>query len=114
MKNKLKTKIAAMLLSINMLIINAYANAIETDTVGAGTKDLIKDALSFLQLLCPSVAGVYIVYALMRKSAADEADGKMWQKKIITAAICGIAGLLVMSIIKTIAGYYDETVTDLS
>ena len=37
---------------------------------------------------------------------ADEQDGRTWQKRMVTALICGIGGAIASSIVALIAGYY--------
>ena len=37
---------------------------------------------------------------------SDEQDGKMWNKRMFVAIICGVGGALVSGVISTIASYY--------
>ena len=53
-----------------------------------------------------AVAGISAVVYHIRRSMADEADGKMFQKRVVTALICGVAVSLVGGIITLISSYY--------
>ncbi len=77
-----------------------------SSTVVTGTRNLIGDITKVLTGLSLSIGGGLMAYCLIRKGMADETDGKMWQKRAITAAICGILGALATSIIAVFAGYY--------
>lgn len=71
-----------------------------------GTKNLVVDIMYYLVILCPLFGGAFAVYYLIRRSMADETDGKMWTKRITTAIICGVLGSLVSGIIATGIKYF--------
>lgn len=89
-----------------LLAVNAAASSWSESKFATGTKNLISDMSLYLVVLCPIVGGAFAVYYLIRRSMADETDGKMWTKRIITAIICGVLGALVSGIISMVAGYY--------
>lgn len=74
--------------------------------LATGTLNLANDVSSWLCMLGPVVGGLYAVYYLIRRSMADETDGKMWTKRAWTAGIIGVGVLLVSGIIALLTGYY--------
>lgn len=90
------------------------ARAVEDETVGGfagsdfaqGTMNLINDISIWCIVLCGVVGTAAAVYCLIRRSMADEADGKMWTRRCTTAIICAVAGALVGSIVAVISSYY--------
>lgn len=107
-KNKMKIKravlIAAMLTVT--LAVPASAAGFASSTIAIGIKNLINDVTTYLVILCPLVGGMAAVYFLIRKSAADEQDKKMWNSRAVNAIICGVAGMLVSGVISLISGYF--------
>lgn len=75
-------------------------------TIATGTKKLLSDVASWLTGIGLTVGTVAAVYCLIRKSMADEVDGKMWNKRLVTAIICAVAVALVGGIIALISSYY--------
>lgn len=87
---------------------NAFAadgNFAESD-IATGTANLLSDISSWLVGIGLTVGTLAAIYCLIRKSMADEVDGKMWNKRLITAIICAVAVALVGGIISLISGYY--------
>ena len=72
-----------------------------------GTIRLINDLTALITILGPIVGGLAAGVFLLRRSMADEQDGKMWTKRAITAVCCGISVGLVAGIITIITGYYE-------
>lgn len=88
------------------LAVTASAAGIADSNLAKGFKNLVTDASAWLVILCPLVGGGFAVYFAMRRAAADETDGKMWQKRIVTAIVCGVGGALMSGIISIISGYF--------
>ena len=74
--------------------------------LATGTLNLANDVSTWLCILGPIVGGLFAVYYLIRRSMADETDGKMWTKRAWAAGICGVGVLLVSSMIAILTGYY--------
>ncbi len=92
-----------------LLVMTASATdtaGIKESTVYTGMLALVDDLTSILMVLCPMVGGVAALYCVIRRSMADEQDGKMWTKRISTAIICGVAGMLVSGLINLLKGYF--------
>ena len=110
MKNlKIKTIIrraAAAMAACLALATVAFAEDVADSVIVTGTTRLLTDIGTALTILCPIVGGVMAVYFLIRRSMADQTDGKMWESRIKIAIICGVAAGLVMGIITLIASYY--------
>lgn len=70
-----------------------------------GLMALLNDTMQVAMIACPIVGGLFCVYYLIRRGMADEQDGKMWNKRIWTAIICGVGGSLVTGIIALITSY---------
>ena len=97
----------SLLLALSMYISAACASGTLTgSTVVTGTKALVADVTAFLIWACPAVAACVVVYFFVRRGMADEQDGKLWQKRIVVAIVCGVAGCLGSTFINTIAAYY--------
>lgn len=110
MKNHIDLKttrnfVAAVIIPM-LFVTVAYADNISSSQLGTGLKNLLNDASTYVVVLTPIVGGLAAVYFVIRRSMADEQDGKMWEKRIKTAIICGILGALVGGIIKLIASYF--------
>ena len=93
-------------LTIMCMVVPASADNLSSSTVGTGIRNLINDVSSYLMVICPSAGALAAIYFLIRRSMADEQDGKMWMRRIWIAIICGVAGLLVSGIISLISSYF--------
>ena len=105
----LKKSVRALTIALAVAAGTVTAQAtggLSGSTVVTGTRSLISDLTAVLTAMSITIAIAVVIYCLIRKSMADETDGKMWQKRAITAAVCGIAGALASGIIAVIAGYY--------
>ena len=89
-----------------LLTMPVLADNISDSQVGQGVKNLFSDLSTWLVILSPIVAGSMAVYFVIRRSMADEQDGKLWEKRIKTSIVCGVAGALIGGIIKLIASYF--------
>ncbi len=85
---------------------NALADGIEDSQIATGLNNLFSDLSTWLIILSPIVAGAMAIYFIIRRSMADEQDGKLWEKRIKTAIVCGVAGALVGGLIKLLASYF--------
>jgi len=100
--------IACCLLLFLACTTPAYAaNEIMEWDAFEGIKDLITDVTEVAMWLLPAIAGAYVIYCLIRRSiASDEGgDAHMWNKKIKTAIICGVAGGAVSGLISLLSNY---------
>lgn len=83
-----------------------FANKILDSFIGSGAKAIVDDATSTLLILAPIVATCCCIYFLMRKSGADEHQAQMWNKRIVTAIICGVAVFLVAGAMSLFTSYF--------
>ena len=90
----------------DLQVLNVIASGIAESNLGAGITKLLNDLSTWLIILAPSAAGAAAVYFVIRRSMADEQDGKLWEKRIKTAIICGVAGALVGGVIKLLSSYF--------
>ena len=91
----------------DLQVLNVIASGIAESNLGAGITKLLNDLSTWLSILAPSAAGAAAVYFVIRRSMADEQDGKIWEKRIKTAIICGVAGALVGGVIKLLSSYFE-------
>lgn len=99
-------KASAFMLALSCMIVPARADNLSDSTVGAGVKNLLGDASTYIMIIGPSVGALAAAYFLVRRSMADEQDGKMWSRRVWIAVICGVAVLLVGGIIALISSYF--------
>lgn len=99
-------RVITTLAVIMSMVVPAFAEGIADSPIGTGIKNLLTDLSTYMIIICPSVAAVAAVYFLIRRSMADEQDGKFWMKRITISIICGIAGALVSGIIALISSYF--------
>lgn len=90
---------------VTVMISPVYAASIQDADFYKGLVNLLNDLMTVAMILCPIVGGLAAIFCLIRRSMADEQDGKMWTKRIVTAIICGVAGSLVTGIIALITSY---------
>lgn len=91
---------------ITLLDETTAAGDFASSNLATGTANLLSDVSTWLIGIGLTVGTIAAVYCLIRKSMSDEADGRMWQKRMITAIICAVAVALVGGIISLISGYY--------
>lgn len=104
---KMKKKIVCLLMSAALLITGAGATGnFASSDLAVGTRQLLQDVMNFAVIICPIAGGLAAIVCLIRKAMSDEQDGKMWNKRMFVAIICGVGGALVSGVISTIASYY--------
>ena len=122
MMSKLREKRAAaetMILTAILFLSNAMAvyatevteaaeagGGISDSKLAMGTQQLIQDATTFLMVIAPIAAGMFIIYFCIRKSAADEMDQKKWNNRIVVAIVSCIGAVLGSATLNVIIGYY--------
>lgn len=82
------------------------AAGIADSTLGIGLKNMISDAFTYLIFICPSVAAICVAVFAIRKSMADEQDGKMWKHRMVNAVIYGVLGTLGSLLIALVTSYF--------
>jgi len=71
-----------------------------------GTQNLITDATNWALVVTPILTALLVVYYLIRKSAADEMDGKRWDSRVRIALFCCVGVVVASGLINVIIGYY--------
>lgn len=79
---------------------------ISESKLATGTQELIQDATTFLMVIAPIAAGLFIIYFCIRRSAADEMDQKKWNNRITVAIVSCIGAVLGSATLNVIIGYY--------
>lgn len=102
----LYTKFPVLGAVVQSVSVSIHGGDLAGSDLVTGTKALISDISTILAGMSISVGIVFVIYCLIRKAMADEADGKQWQKRALTAGICGILGTIAAGIVSIIAGYF--------
>ena len=111
--NKGKSKVTFLLTLLFLWICRtkAYANAIADSQAGKGLIKMFNDASVFLLILSPITGGLFALYFLIRKNAADDQDQKKWNNRLIITGVCVVGAVLVSTIINVVTGYFSPTAT---
>lgn len=110
--NKCKKSIFTVILIVmllNVLTTCVFASPVSDSDLAKGTEALVADLTVWAIILCVAVAGVAAVYFFIRKSMADEQDQVRWNKRIVTAIVCGVGGSVITGVISLILSYYTST-----
>lgn len=99
-------RLTALVAAVAMLFTPVHAVGLVDSKLGKGLVNLVNDISALGIILCPLVGAAAWAIFMIRKSIADEQDGKMWQKRAITALACGGAGMLGSAIITLITSYF--------
>lgn len=106
MKKYYINRIALIAAAVCLLAVPASAGGLADSTLGVGVRQLFSDVSSYLMILCPTAGGAAAVYFAIRRAMADEQDGKLWEKRIKTAIICGVGGCLASALISALSTYF--------
>lgn len=88
------------------MAVPASAEGLGDSNIVTGTNQLIADIMSVVTVLCPTICGLFAIGFAIRRGMSDEQDGKMWNRRIVTAIVCGVGGGLLSGLITLIASYY--------
>lgn len=107
---KFLTLVACLSILVTTTICPAYAadttSKLQSSNIYTGFMAFLNEAMTVAMIASPIIAGLVAVVFLIRRSMADEQDGKMWNKRIITSIICGVAGSLVTGFIALLTSYF--------
>ena len=119
MNNKLKElarKAWATMFTLSTVFFSTItASATEVEAAGGklaesdfwiGLMNILNDGTWALTIACPIIGGLAALLFVIRRSMADEQDGKMWTKRINIAIICGVGGMLVSGFIALLTSYF--------
>lgn len=105
--NVFKNIITAVVLMMVMAVpASATGGGLQGSNIYNGFLNFINDLTVVLTILCPLVGGAAALVFIMRRSMADEQDGKMWTKRATTAIICGVGGGLISGFIALLTSYF--------
>lgn len=102
----LSKRLAAFAAAATLLLTPAHAAGLVDSKIVKGLINLINDVSTVAIIVCPLIGAAAFAICMGRKSISDDQDGKMWQKRAITALVCGVAGMLGSAIITLISGYF--------
>lgn len=94
------------MLITTLFTIPASANNLMASALGTGIVNMINDISFLLIFICPLAGAAAAGYYFIRRGMSDEQDGKMWEKRIKTAIICGVGGCLTSAIIAVASSYF--------
>lgn len=88
---------------MNYLVALGFADS----KIATGTEQLLTDVGKWLQFpIAPSVGLMVGVYFLIRRSAADDNEKKIWEKRAVGVVVCVIIAEIFGEILKVVGGYY--------
>ena len=97
---------AAVIAGLLLTPMRAVANGVQSSQIVTGTENLLRDVTTWLMILAPIAAALFIIYFCIRRSAADEMDQKQWNNRIIVAVVSCIGAVLGSATLNLILGYY--------
>lgn len=100
------TTVLGICLTAAMILPVSASGGLQNSTIYTGMQNLLNDLSTVLMVLCPIIGGVAALYFVIRRSMADEQDGKTWTKRMTTSIICGVAGMLISGLISLLSGYF--------
>ena len=100
------SSVIAATAAMSCAVIASAAADLQGSVIYTGTAKLISDITGIFTILCPTICGLFAIVFAIRRGMADEQDGKIWNRRIITAVACGVAGGLISGLISLIANYY--------
>lgn len=77
-----------------------------SSTIATGTTNLLTDILNWLYVIVPIAGALFIAYFAIRRSGAEPNEKSDWTKRIQTAMVSTVIGLLASVLINLIVGYY--------
>lgn len=98
--------IATALMVLNSMNTVYAKESIKDSKIIKGTEELIKDVTTWLMITAPVIAGLFIIYFCVRRSAADEMDIKKWDTRIVVAIVSCIGAVLGAATLNVIISYY--------
>lgn len=109
MKLKWKKMIAAAMgfLMVTLPQAVAYASGdIGSSDFAKGFQKLLEDLTKWLIIIAPIVTGCLLIYLFIRRGAADDHEQKTWNKRIVSALVCGVLAVGASLVIQMFNGYF--------
>lgn len=92
--------------NFNFMTLVATANKLENSKMVTGVKALIADGTSVLIGITAALTALLVGYNLVRYKTSDESDKPKFNKGWKSSLICGVAILLVESIVNVLFSYF--------
>lgn len=108
-KRNAKKLMAAVTAFMMVTLPNAVAHAsgdIGNSAFAKGFQKLLDDLTKWLIIIAPIVTGCLLIYLFIRRGAADEHEQKQWNKRIISALVCGVLAVGASLVIQMFNGYF--------
>lgn len=109
-KNKGKYLLALMTTFLTLTLPTQIAMAsggdIGSSDFAKGFQKLLEDLTKWLIIIAPIVTGCLLIYLFIRRGSADEHEQKTWNKRIVSALVCGILAVGASLVIKMFSGYF--------
>lgn len=71
-----------------------------------GFQKLLEDLTKWLIIIAPIVTGCLLIYLFIRRGAADDHEQKQWNKRIVSALVCGVLAVGASLVIQMFNGYF--------
>lgn len=106
-KMKRNKRLLLLVLSFIFLINTfVFAGDIQSSVIFTGLQKLIRDATTALMIIAPILGALLIGFFFMKKSAAEEMEQKIWQKRVNTTIYSVIGVELASVIINLFVSYF--------
>lgn len=87
--------------------LTAYASGdIGNSTFAKGFQKLLEDLSKWLIIIAPIATGLLLIYFFIRRGACDEHEQKNWNKRIVSALVCGTLAIGASLVIQMFEGYF--------
>lgn len=104
---RVKNVLKGLIFTVVSALMNTTVFATEQPGIVSGTKNLAGDVSGWLTLLIPTVAGAYLAYLGLQKSASDDqAHTADLNKKMKNTIISAVIGMSASGIITFLLNYY--------
>lgn len=108
-KKSVKKTMAAVSAFLMVTLPQAVAHAsgdIGSSDFAKGFQKLLEDLTKWLIIIAPIVTGCLLIYLFIRRGAADDHEQKQWNKRIVSALVCGVLAVGASLVIQMFNGYF--------
>lgn len=81
---------------------------IQNSKIAQGFQRMVKDASGTMMWIIPLVGVLFIAFYIFKIMTGDEQESQRYKKSIVKVLVCVIAGVLAVTIINLIMGYFSN------
>lgn len=105
-KKKLTAAAAFLMATLPNAVAHASSGDIGSSDFAKGFQKLLEDLTKWLIIIAPIVTGCLLIYLFIRRGAADEHEQRTWNKRIVSALVCGVLAVGASLVIQMFNGYF--------